>query len=282
MKSLIAACFAGFLLNIIASTASAENPANADLSSDTIIDIAGHPVPVVTGGLYDLYRSNPPLSVIQSERPNLDLSWFEGMEKTKLDIGFESYSPNFYYENSRISAIFTADLDKLKALMPEEVLSSVKPLQIWPNRGLVVITGYVYEYCDNDTYKEVSLAIVTNKPDGTKLSLASLAGQSLSDDYWGYVLKLPVNTELARVRGVVGYNLPKWLTDINYSESNDAVTFEVIDQETGKVDIAFSGAKLGDLSQKPQLVTNNFTNIDQDGKLTHGYAVSKQLSQGGQ
>jgi len=44
----------------------------------------------------------------------------------------------------------------------------------------------------------------------------------MTNDFWGYVLKLPVDTELARVRGVVGYNLPKWLTEIRYNETNQS------------------------------------------------------------
>ena len=91
------------------------------------IEIAGHPVPVVKGGLYDRYRSNPPLSVIAAELPGVDLSWFKGLEKHKVDIGFESYSPNFYYQNSRVTAVYTADLDALRALMPPEVLATASP-----------------------------------------------------------------------------------------------------------------------------------------------------------
>lgn len=43
-------------------------------------------------------------------------------------MGFEFYSPNFYYRNSRGTAVFTADLDRLKQLMPAEVLEQVQPL----------------------------------------------------------------------------------------------------------------------------------------------------------
>ena len=111
-----------------------------------IIEIAGNPVPVIAGGLYDRYRSNPPLSVIAAEAPELDLGWFKGLKKTKVDIGFESWSPNFYYKNSRITAVFTADLDRLKELMPERVREVAQPLQVWPGRGLVALTAYAYEY----------------------------------------------------------------------------------------------------------------------------------------
>jgi hypothetical protein len=268
------AAIAGLFVNALAASAWAEVPA----TESTMIDIAGHEVPVVKGGLYDRYRSNPPLSVIAAEAPDVDLSWFKGLTKTKVDIGFESYSPNFYYKNSRVTAVYTADIDKLRELIPAKVLEKVQPLQVWPGRGLVAFTAYSYHYCDNDSYNEVALSIITNKPGRSNLGPLTLVGQSLSKDYWGYVLKLPVNTELARVRGVVGYNLPKWLTGIDVTEDAHKVTYNIVDSRTGKVDVVFQAAKLAELSQKDELVTNSFTNTDRNGELTYGYAVSRQLS----
>lgn len=244
------------------------------------IEIAGHPVPVVKGGLYDRYRSNPPLSVIAAELPGVDLSWFKGLQKHKVDIGFESYSPNFYYKNSRVTAVYTADLDALRALMPPEVLATASPLQVWPGRGLVAFTAYTYEHCDNDAYNEVAVSIITNTPGKANLGPFTLIGQSMSGDFWGYVLKLPVDTELARVRGVVGYNLPKWLTGIDRKEDAQSVVYDITDSQTGKVDVSFKAKKLDKLSREVDIVTSSFTNLDHQGQLAYGYAVSRQLRHG--
>ncbi|AJO79605.1 hypothetical protein [Pseudomonas sp. MRSN 12121] len=244
------------------------------------IDIAGHVVPVVKGGLYDRYRSNPPLSVIAAQLPGVDLSWFKGLEKHKVDIGFESYSPNFYYQNSRVTAVYTADLEALRALMPAEVLAAVQPLQVWPGRGLIAFTAYTYEHCDNDAYNEVAVSIVTNKPGKANLGPFTLLGQSMSGDFWGYVLKLPVNTELARVRGVVGYNLPKWLTGIDRRADAQSVVYDITDSQSGKVDVSFRAKKLDNLARDVDIVTSSFTNLDHQGQLAYGYAVSRQLSHG--
>ncbi|UJJ33269.1 acetoacetate decarboxylase (ADC) [Halopseudomonas maritima] len=248
-----------------------------DSTDSVIIDIAGHQVPVVAGGLYDRFHSNPPLDVIAEEDPTLDLSWFKTLTKTRVDMGFESYSPNFYYRNSRVTMVFTADLDALKAQMPAEVLEQVQPLQIWPGRGLIALTAYAYHYCDNDSYNEIALSIVTNKPGSANMGPFSLIGQSMDSNMWGYVLKLPVDTEVARVRGVVGYNLPKWLTRIDYRESVDALTFDVYDSETGKLDFTIQADRLDDVSTVPTLTTTSFTNLDHDGKLVWGHAVSRQM-----
>ena len=245
--------------------------------SFTEINLAGQVVPVVKGGLYERYRSNPPLSVIAAEAPDVDLSWFRKLRKERVDIGFESYSPNFYYKNSRVTAIFTADLGKLSELTPATALEHVQPLQVWPGRGLVAVTAYTYRYCDNDSYNEIGLSIVTSKPGSRNFGPLTLLGQSMSNDFWGYVLKLPVNTELARVRGVVGYNLPKWLTEITYRESVNSVVVEIFDSGTRQVDVTLETWKLADLSNKPSMVRNSFINADNKGRLTTGYVVSRQL-----
>ena len=243
----------------------------------TTIQIGSHDVPVVKGGLYDRFRSNPPLSVIATESPKTDLSWFNGIAKEKVNIGFKSYSPNFYYENSRVTAIFTADLARLRELMPPEVLEQVQPLQVWPGRGVVALTAYAYHYCDNDSYNEIGLSVVTNKPGSSNLGPFSLMGQSFSDDFWGYVLKLPVDTKLAEVRGVVGYNLPKWLTRIDYNEGENNVVVKIFDSETQALDLTLETRKLDVSSSKENLVMTSFTNIDQKGQLTTGYSTSRQL-----
>lgn len=277
---LASAVVTGLLFSSIANHALAGTPEMPSPTETNTIDIAGHAVPVVKGGLYDRYRSNPPLSVIAAELPGVDLSWFKGLEKRKVDIGFESYSPNFYYQNSRVTAVYTADLDALRALMPQEVLATVHPLQIWPDRGLIAFTAYTYEHCDNDAYNEVAVSIITNKPGKANLGPLTLIGQSMSGDFWGYVLKLPVNTELARVRGVVGYNLPKWLTGIYRKEDAQSVVYDITDSQTGKVDVSFKAKKLDNLSRDVDIVTSSFTNLNHQGQLAYGYAVSRQLSHG--
>lgn len=277
---LASAVVTGLLFSSIANHALAGTPEMPSPTETNTIDIAGHAVPVVKGGLYDRYRSNPPLSVIAAELPGVDLSWFKGLEKRKVDIGFESYSPNFYYQNSRVTAVYTADLDALRALMPQEVLATVHPLQIWPGRGLIAFTAYTYEHCDNDAYNEVAVSIITNKPGKANLGPLTLIGQSMSGDFWGYVLKLPVNTELARVRGVVGYNLPKWLTGIDRKEDAQSVVYDITDSQTGKVDVSFKAKKLDNLSRDVDIVTSSFTNLNHQGQLAYGYAVSRQLSHG--
>lgn len=246
------------------------------MSDSTIINLAGHQVPILKNGLYDRFRSNPPLSIIEKENPSIDLSWFKTIQKQKKEVGFTTYSPNFYYSNSSITAIYTADLKKLKELIPSEVRDLVKPISISPGRGLIAITSYAYHFCDNDTYNELSISIVTTKPNKANWGVFSLLKEVKEKNLWGYVLKLPVDTELARVRGVVGYNLPKWLIPIQYETTNNSMNFTFYD-EKGNQDFSMIGKKL-DVSQSvPTITRSNFTNLDRNGKLTHGYTDVRAL-----
>lgn len=73
-----AAAMTGLLLSI--STGPSWGADHTGQGGYKMIDIAGHQVPFVAGGLYDRYRSNPPLTVIQAEAPGLDLSWFKDLK----------------------------------------------------------------------------------------------------------------------------------------------------------------------------------------------------------
>jgi hypothetical protein len=90
-------------------------------------------------------------------------------------------------------------------------------------------------YCDNDSYDEISLSVITNKAGASSFDPLTLFGQARAKSFWGYVLKLPVNTAPARVRGVVGYNLPKWLTGIRFRDNDDTITVEIDDDATGNL-----------------------------------------------
>lgn len=244
--------------------------------NQTIIDLAGHKVPVLKDGLYDRFRSNPPLAIIEKEAPEIDLSWFKTIQKQKKEVGFTTYSPNFYYSNSSITVIYTADMKTLKKLIPAEVRDIVKPISITPGRGLIAITAYAYHYCDNDSYNELSISIVTTKPNAGNWGIFSLMGEVKNKNLWGYVLKLPVDTELARVRGVVGYNLPKWSIPIDYNDSGNTTSFKFYD-ESGNIDFSIAGKKLNIENKKQEITRSNFINIDAKGKLTHGFTDVRAL-----
>ncbi|WP_374462514.1 acetoacetate decarboxylase (ADC) [Chryseobacterium sp.] len=257
-------------VNTASNKESVQPITNNPTDKDTLIELAGQKIPVLKGGLFDRFRSNSPMDIVAKERSDIDLSWFKTIQKQKKEVGFTTYSPNFYYSNSSITAIYTADMAKIKELIPEKVKGLVKPISYTPGKGLIAITSYAYHYCDNDFYNELSISIVTTQPGRSNWGLISLMGELKDKNLWGYVLKLPVNTELARVRGVYGYNLPKWLIPIDYTNEGNNLTFNYYD-EKGNFDFSMAGKKLDISASTPEITRSNFINLNKQGQLTHGY-----------
>ncbi|EQC45008.1 hypothetical protein M899_0574 [Bacteriovorax sp. BSW11_IV] len=284
------AFFPSFLLNdalLNSSTGTLNEHFEKESTSNifTEIKMGDLQVPIIKDGIYDKYRSNPPLSFVKEQKPNLDLSWFITLEKERKDVGFVTYSPNFYYSNSSITAIYTADMDTISKLIPSSVKEIVKPISFSPGIGLIAITSYAYHYCDNGSYNELSISIVTTTPRAKNFGLISLVGELNNKSLWGYVLKLPVDTELARVRGVLGYNLPKWLIPIKYELDNNNMSFSYYNEE-GIFDFSMVGKRLDVKKSETSISRLNFINVDIQGRLTHGYsdvrAIKKASSTSGE
>ncbi|CEJ86864.1 hypothetical protein VHEMI04229 [[Torrubiella] hemipterigena] len=186
----------------------------SDKASPTIeVEFGGHKVQVPKGGYYDRYGMNPDLDEVAKDpvvESNLD--FFRAIPKSLVDsrVG-RIYAPNFYYRTSSIQLAYIAPLNRLRPRLPEPL----EPLVVLPGYGMVALTFYAYHVCDNDPYNEVSIAIMVRQPGQKSFSTTQLLRSVWDRKFFGHVLALPVNTELARVRGVYGYQLPKWLANID-------------------------------------------------------------------
>ncbi|GAB3380158.1 acetoacetate decarboxylase family protein [Lysobacter fragariae] len=177
----------------------------------TEVEFGGHKVLVPSGGYYDRFRMNPDLDEVARDPAAGNIDFFRRIPKSLVAtrVG-PAWSPNFYYRTSSVQLLFLAPLACLRAALP----MPLEPLRPLPGHGLVALTFFSYRVCDNDPYNEVSIAVVIRRP-GTRGSHAlELARTLRRRAYVAHVLALPVDTEIARVRGVHGYQLPKWLADI--------------------------------------------------------------------
>lgn len=163
--------------------------------------------------------------------------------------------------------------------MPAKVSEVVKPISIVLGCRIIAITAYVYHYCDNDSYNEWSISIVTTKSKSTNWGTFSLFKELINKDLWGYgyMLKRPVYTELARIRDVVGYTLPKWGIPMTYENKEDAIKFDIFD-ESGKSDISLEVNKLNISFDKSEMVRPNFVSLNVNGALTHGYSDIRAIN----
>ncbi|NMV40979.1 acetoacetate decarboxylase [Ralstonia insidiosa] len=178
----------------------------------TQVEFGPHTVDVLKGGYYDRYRMNPNLDEVALDPAAGNIDFFRRIPKrlAASRVG-PTWAPNFYYRSSSIQLLFLAPLSRLRATLPEPL----EPLRAFPGYGLVALTFFSYAVCDNDPYDEVSVAVVIRRPGARGSHALELLDSMRRRSYVAHVLALPVTTEIARVRGVHGYQLPKWRADIN-------------------------------------------------------------------
>jgi len=193
------------------------------------LTIGGQEIDVPEGGYFDRYRMNPNLDEIARNPSVSSVEFFRQRPKSEAMARFgRTWTPNFYYRTSTIQLLLLAPLARLQAELP----LPLQALRVLPGFGLVALNVYRYDVCDNDPYNEAAIAVVVRRP-GREGSHALELIQSLRQKInFAHVLALPVTTEIARVRGVEGYGLPKWLTRIDL-EIGDTVEGRVFNADGG-------------------------------------------------
>jgi Acetoacetate decarboxylase (ADC) len=180
----------------------------------TTVPVGSQTVEVEAGGYYDRYRMNPDLDEIARDSTVGDVSWFRRHPKRLVSSQLgPMWTPNYYYRASSIQLIFLAPAARLRSALPD----ALEPLSPLPGKGLVALNIFDYTQCDNDPYLEAAVAIVVRKPGSRGLHVHELVQEMHRHSNYGHVLALPVTTEIARVRGLIGYQLPKWLARIDMS-----------------------------------------------------------------
>ena len=190
----------------------------------TEVEFAGHKVAVPVGGYYDRFRMKPDLDEVVKDPAVSDVDFFRRIPKVMAAsrVG-PTWAPNFYYRTSHLQALMLAPVKKLRSMVP----APLEPLRAFPGYGLVALTFFSYAVCDNDPYNEVSVAVVVRRPGARGPHSLELMKSMRRQSFFAHVLALPVNTEIARVRGVYGYQLPKWLTGIELDISSSGVTASI-------------------------------------------------------
>lgn len=182
------------------------------------VEFGPHKVEVPAGGYYDRFRMNPDLDEVARDPAAGNIDWFRRIPKQIMAsrIG-PTWAPNFYYRTSQIQLLFLAPLSRLRAMLP----MPLEPLRAFPGFGLVALTFFSYAVCDNDPYDEVSVAVVIRRPGVNGSHALELRNAMRRRHFFAHVLALPVSTEIARVRGVYGYQLPKWRANIDINIGAD-------------------------------------------------------------
>jgi len=249
-------------------------------------------VEVPRGGLYDRYRMNPDLDEIARDPRVSGVDFFRGLSKTRVDspIG-PTFTPNFYYRMSSARLTMLARSSAIRARLPEEL----EPLELAPGIGLASVVFFRYDVADIDFYTEAAVGVAVRPARHGRLGFLDLVTDLKNDHLHTYVFSLPVNTEIAQVRGHDGYGFPKWVTELDVDIDTSTSTARVAN-DAGGLDVAFSaptpaqsafrsGERVSSLTSYTEVdgrwqSTLNQTNILAAGSATLPRGVELELGEG--
>ncbi|MFJ4428343.1 acetoacetate decarboxylase family protein [Streptomyces bobili] len=209
----------------------------AKLTDRTVeVDLGGRFVTVPEGGLYDRFSMDTDLDEVERDPQVSSVDFFRRMPKSRVDsrIG-PTMTPNFYYRISTTRLTMLAPAKAIRARLPREL----DPLEIAPGLGIVSVMAFRYEVCDIDFYTEAAVGIAVKPGRHGGLGLLDLVTGLKNDSLHSYVLSLPVNTEIAQVRGHDGYGFPKWVTALDV-DIDTARTSAKVANDQGGLDLALS------------------------------------------
>lgn len=197
------------------------------------VSLGEHVLQVPQGGYYDRYRMRADLDEVAEDPRVPSVEFFRTLPKRVVEspIG-QTSTPNFYYAMRMVQISMLAPIGSVWDRLPH----GLAPLQPAPGLGLVALTFFAYDACDVDPYNEATVAIAVRPPRHAGLAELDFLQAMQNDTVYGYPLSLPVTTEIARVRGVYGYGLPKWRTDIEIT-LEPRITAHVTN-ESGSTDVA--------------------------------------------
>jgi len=214
----------------------------------------------VRGGLFDRYRTEPDLDAV-AELPGVgDVDFFRAHPKAPEAFrDWEFQLPVFYYDLGFCQAVYLADLGALRGLLPT---TSLEPAAVLPGKGLLALTAFQYRVTDIDPYNEFAISVITRPPGSRVPGLVAALAAQLQRVTWAFVWKLPVTTDLACYGGKVGYNYPKWVTELPWALDGDRVTAEILHEGRSEVRL------VGDvLPTRPGKLLLNHAMAHQDGRV---------------
>lgn len=200
------------------------------------VDLGGRLVTVPEGGLYDRFRMNTDLDEVAQDPRVSSVDFFRRMPKTRVDsrIG-PTLTPNFYYRIATARLTMLAPTKAIRTRLPKDL----DPLEVAPGLGLVSVMAFRYDVCDIDFYAEAAVGIAVKPPRHGGLGLLDLVTGLKTDSLHSYVLALPVDTEIAQVRGHDGYGFPKWVTQLDVDIDTER-TFARVANDQGGLDLALA------------------------------------------
>lgn len=146
--------------------------------------------------------------------------------------------PIFYYDNTGMSAIYTASTAAVRQRLPS---AGMHPVELYPGRCLVVFSAFEYRRTDIGPYNEFSVSVLISHGKPAIPGLTTLAC-TLRNEFTAWVLHLPVTSERARKGGVEMAGYPKFLADIDFTRGDGFNSCTV--RENGRLILTMTGKQV--------------------------------------
>lgn len=254
-------------------------PASAAIANQETVEVelGSRTVAVPKGGLYDRFRMNTDLDIVERDPRVHGVDFFRKLSKTKVEspIG-ATLTPNFYYAISSARLVMLAPTRAIRARLPK----ALAPLEVAPGLGLVSAMFFRYDVCDIGFYTEAAIGIAVRPARHGGLGFIDLVSALKNAHLHSYVLSLPVNTEIAQARGHDGYGFPKWVTELDVDIDPDQATARVAN-DAGGTDVALSVATPEQTSYlSGQRVSSLVSYTTVDGKWQETLSQTNTLASG--
>ena len=156
------------------------------------------------------------------------MDFFRGIEQFEINFeGEKGKIPVFYRSTYGMFGFFPAKSSKVKELLPARIKEKFKVPEIIPGLTMCGIAGFMYKNSSLGPYNEVAITFPVKQKQKMKPNIFVL---NLTDiirgEFHVYVRHLPVTTKIAKEAGVIIYNYPKFIADIEFQNGSSFILAE--------------------------------------------------------
>lgn len=152
----------------------------------------------------------------------MESAFFDEVEQHDVDVtGGTCRVPILYRDVFAVVGVFTAPTLKLRELLPT---SKLVPAEMLPGRGLLGFMAADYRDTSIGPYREFIIMVPARYQPRRNTPLLPVLRMSASLSFEVFIWQLPLTSEVGLHAGIDIWGFPKFLADIDFSESDEAVT----------------------------------------------------------
>ncbi len=157
------------------------------------------------------------------------MDFFKGIEQFEVNFeGEKGKIPVFYPSTYVMLGFFPAKSSKVKELLPARIKEKFKVPELIPGLTFCGIAGFMYKNSSLGHYNEVAITFPVKQKQKMQpnIFVLNLTDSIIKGEFHVYVRHLPVTTKIAKEAGVIIYNYPKFIADIEFQNGSSFILSE--------------------------------------------------------